>query len=82
MDTPIPPTATARRDYVRRMAAEHRAGGPLAGPFYTSPEVFQEDMARIWGRYWLYAGHTCQIPRAGDWFTYEVGAESVIVVRG
>lgn len=82
MDTPVPPTATARRDFVRRLAAEQRPGGPLAGPFYTSPEVFQEDLARIWRRYWLYAGHTCQIPRPGDWFTYAVGSDLVIVVRG
>lgn len=81
MDTPLPPTESVRRDYVRRIVAEHRPGGPLARPFYTSPEVFQEDMARIWSRYWLYAGHTCQIPRPGDWMTYDVGSESVVVLR-
>ena len=82
MDTMLAPTETARRDYVRAMAAQHRAGGPLLREFYTSPDIFQEDMRRIWGRYWLYAGHTCQIPRTGDWLTYNIGSDSVIVVRG
>jgi phenylpropionate dioxygenase-like ring-hydroxylating dioxygenase large terminal subunit len=81
MDTPIPPSESARRDYARRMAAAHRPGGPLAGAFYTSADIFHEDMARIWSRYWLYAGHSCQIPRPGDWFTYAIGTDSVIVLR-
>ena len=81
MDTLLAPTEMARRDYVRAMAAQHRAGGPLQREFYTSPDIFQEDMRRIWGRYWLYAGHACQIPRTGDWLTYDVGSDSVVVVR-
>jgi phenylpropionate dioxygenase-like ring-hydroxylating dioxygenase large terminal subunit len=79
--SPLAPGRLARRDYVRKMAAAHRQGGPLQREFYTDPDIYQEDLAQIWGRYWLYAGHSCTIPRAGDWFTYEVGADSVVVLR-
>ena len=80
MDKPIMPTEGVRRDYVRRLAAAHRVGGPLQREFYTSDEVFQEDVARIWGRYWngdpkeiitvlilaVYAGYLW-LGRTGSW---------------
>ncbi len=36
------------------------------------------------GRYkeWLFAGHECEIPKPGDWFTLQIGAYPVVVVRG
>jgi len=67
---------------IASLASRYRSGGPLERAFYTAPEVFEADLDRIWRRYWLYAGHSCTIPNAGDWFTYDVGPYSVIVVRG
>jgi phenylpropionate dioxygenase-like ring-hydroxylating dioxygenase large terminal subunit len=67
---------------IARLAARYRRGGPLERAFYTAPEVFEADLDRIWRRYWLYAGHACTIPNAGDWFVYDVGPYSVIVTRG
>lgn len=60
----------------------YRAGGPLQRAFYTAPDVFNADLDRIWRRQWLYAGHTCQIPNAGDWMTWSIGADQVLLVRG
>ena len=31
---------------------------------------------------WLFAGHDCEIPKPGDWFTLQIGAYPVVVVRG
>ncbi len=58
------------------------AGGPLTRAFYTSGEVFNADLDRIWRRHWLYAGHACQIAKTGDWMTWDVGAANVVLVRG
>ena len=33
-------------------------------------------------RGWLFAGHSCQIPKPGDYFLYEVDGDSLIIVRG
>jgi glycine betaine catabolism A len=59
----------------------YRPNGPLQRDFYVSPEVFALDMERIFGRWWLFAGHACTIPRPGDFFTYQIGHEPVLVIR-
>jgi Rieske 2Fe-2S family protein len=65
----------------------HAKGFGLAGAYYADPRVFALEMERVFARAWMFAGHECEIPKAGDWFAYEIGgadktaAESVIVAR-
>ena len=66
---------------IARLVAEHRPGGPLERDFYVASEVFEADLARIFHRHWIFAGYAFQVARPGDFFTYKVGTESVIVVR-
>jgi hypothetical protein len=35
---------------IEALLAAYRGTGPLTRPFYTSPDVFSADMARIWRR--------------------------------
>ena len=37
--------------------------------FYTSPEVFEFEMERIFARAWLIVGHDSQVPNSGDYIT-------------
>lgn len=67
---------------VAALVDSYRHGGPLPRDFYVDPEIFQADMDRIWSRYWLYAGHACQIPRPGDWMTWSIGHDSIVLARG
>jgi Rieske 2Fe-2S family protein len=39
-------------------------------------------VARIWRAGWLFAGHACEIPKPGDYFTLAVDTDPIIVVRG
>lgn len=41
-----------------------------------------QDMKKVWQTSWLFAGFTFQIPNTGDYFTYQVGDDSIIVIRG
>ncbi|HTG22702.1 MAG TPA: aromatic ring-hydroxylating dioxygenase subunit alpha [Reyranella sp.] len=66
---------------ISRLVAEHRPGGPLERDFYLASEVFAADLARIFHRHWVFAGYAFQVPRPGDFFTYKVGSESIIVLR-
>ena len=48
---------------------------------YTDPAIFELEMARIFGRAWLFVGHTSQVPQAGDYVTTELGRQPVIMIR-
>lgn len=54
----------------------------LAQDLYCDPGVFQVDMEHIWYREWLFAIPACEIPKAGNYVVHDVGAYSVVIVRG
>ena len=49
---------------------------------YTSPEFLRLEFERVWSSVWQLAGREEQIPNAGDFFEYEIGDQSFLVVRG
>ena len=57
------------------------AGHSLLGPFYASEEIYQQDLASVWRRGWLFACHSCEIARPGEYLTMDVDADSLVVVR-
>jgi glycine betaine catabolism A len=66
---------------VRELIAGQPAGHSLVQPFYCDEEVYQLDCERVWRKGWLFAGHSCEISRAGDYLTLELDSDSVIVIR-
>ncbi|WP_425101572.1 aromatic ring-hydroxylating oxygenase subunit alpha [Tropicibacter sp. S64] len=54
----------------------------LPQDLYCDPGVFQVDMEKIWYRQWLFAIPACEVPKTGSYVVYEVGAYSVVIVRG
>jgi len=65
-----------------RLIAEHSPGHALQREFQTDPGIYQLELERIWRRGWLFAGHTCQVKRPGDYFVFDVDTDSLIVIRG
>ena len=49
---------------------------------YNGEAAFERDIERIFMRHWLMVGHASSAPEPGDYFLYEMGGESVIIVRG
>ena len=49
--------------------------------YFISPEVFAQELEKIFSRQWILVGHQSQIARPGDYFVSEVSGESLIVVR-
>ena len=70
------------RERLESLRRGYVPGGPLPRAFYLAPEVFNADLERIWRRHWLYVAHDCQIPRAGDWLTWSLGHDAIILARG
>jgi Rieske 2Fe-2S family protein len=65
-----------------RLIAHHKKGFALQREFQTDPGIYQLDLERIWRRGWLFAGHTCEVQRPGDYFVFDVDSDSIIVIRG
>jgi phenylpropionate dioxygenase-like ring-hydroxylating dioxygenase large terminal subunit len=62
-------------------AAAIQYGQSLPGIFYSDAGIFAEDLRILGQTQWQLADHASRIPRAGDYFLFSVGAESLIVVR-
>lgn len=56
--------------------------GPISGDRYWSHAFMAREWDAIWTKSWLIGGLVEQIPDAGDFFTYEIGRESILVTRG
>jgi glycine betaine catabolism A len=66
---------------VESLIASHQPGYTLPAPFYLSQEVYEQDVARIFGRYWIFVGVEPELAEPGDFFTVEIGTDSIILVR-
>jgi len=54
----------------------------LPQPFYNDEQVFALDMQEIFGKEWLIAGMTCEIPAKGNFISLHIGNNPIIVLRG
>src|SRR5262245_62940358 len=63
------------------LAAQCQPGRTLPRAFFSDEEVYQADLNTVWRRGWLFAGHSCEIPKPGDYFTLEVGSDPVVITR-
>jgi nitrite reductase/ring-hydroxylating ferredoxin subunit len=49
---------------------------------YTSPEFARLELDRLWSRVWQIACREEELPEPGDFVEYEIGDQSILVVRG
>jgi carnitine monooxygenase subunit len=86
----------AAYDYINGPLANPRARAPsidakapyvdlgtgLIDPrLFYSPDVMKLEWEKLWTKVWTLAGLTCDIPNVGDYFKYDLGKESFVVVR-
>lgn len=67
---------------IQKLLGEQKDGWTLSRPFYRDQEIFEREMTQIFSRDWLFVGHVARIPNAGDYFTYQIGEEPMIIIRG
>jgi len=66
---------------LKKLIPPRRPGHGLQRPYYQNESLYHAEMDVVWRSGWLFAGHSCQIPKPGDYFLYEVDGDSVIIVR-
>ena len=54
---------------------------PIPKERYLSRDYAEEEHRRLWSRVWHLAGFERDILESGDYLTYEIGRESILVVR-
>ena len=55
--------------------------GTISREIFVSPELYREELEKLFTRAWLFVGHESQIPKPGDFFVSRMGEESVILCR-
>jgi len=67
--------------FVKRTDVTLLGAHTLPGRYFTSPEIFSEELEQIFLQRWLCVGREAQIARPGQYFLQQIGNESVIVLR-
>jgi phenylpropionate dioxygenase-like ring-hydroxylating dioxygenase large terminal subunit len=70
------------RETLRAALGAIRPGHALPQVFYKDPGIFLQDMQNFVMAHWHCVGHTSMVANPGDYFTVEIGGESIIIVRG
>ncbi|MGN7723187.1 aromatic ring-hydroxylating oxygenase subunit alpha [Chitinophaga sp. 22620] len=66
---------------MEQLLEQYKKGWSLPRDFYMSRQVLNRETEAIWKQNWLFAGFSCEIPEPGDYFTYAVLDQSVIIIR-
>ncbi len=48
---------------------------------YTSPEIFELEMERIWEKTWVFVGHESQVREPGQYYATRIGRQPVLLTR-
>lgn len=51
------------------------------GRIYTDSDIFEDEIERIFHRWWIYVGHASQIPEPGDYQLTRIGRQPIIMSR-
>jgi Rieske 2Fe-2S family protein len=66
-----------------RKTADTFAQGAKTLPqrYFISPEVFAEELEKIFASHWVLVGHQSEVAQSGDYFVRDVADESIVIVR-
>jgi glycine betaine catabolism A len=75
-------TETKTPPNFRKTAATFQPGAKtLPQSYFVSPEIFAEELQKIFATNWVLVGHQSQLAEPGDYFLAEIGGESLIVTK-
>ncbi|WOD07622.1 Rieske (2Fe-2S) protein [Marinomonas sp. GJ51-6] len=62
--------------------ALRKSGYTLDHELYCSSETFQDDLEEVFFKEWLFVTPACELPKKGDYVTYNIANYRMIIVRG
>ncbi len=78
----ISPIFLMKQSQLEELIYRQKPGFSLEQAFYTNQSLFDAEWKTIWQTNWLFAGNTAQIPKAGDYFIYNLQKDAIIIIRG
>jgi len=76
----VPTTQTKTTTLFRKTGETFHAGAKtLQQRYFLSPDIFAEELEKIFARQWVLVGHQSQLGEAGNYFIAEVAGESLIL---
>ena len=72
-----------KQDYTQliELISNQKENFPLDQQFYTDPSIYDIDLETFFYNQWIFVGHESQIKNTGDYFLFEIGNESIIIIR-
>ena len=67
-------------DYSNEHIASLVEPARLHRSIYTDPKIFELEMARIWGKAWIFIGHESQVKNAGDFYTTRINHKIPVIM--
>ncbi|MCY1336630.1 3-phenylpropionate/cinnamic acid dioxygenase subunit alpha [compost metagenome] len=67
---------------VLALIRERKERHALPRALYSDAEAYRQDLAQIWHKEWIFAGHTFELEKPGQYLTLQIGDYPVAVVRG
>ncbi|MGE8005138.1 aromatic ring-hydroxylating oxygenase subunit alpha [Lysinibacillus sp. NPDC093216] len=59
----------------------NKANATLSYKNYVEQQYFDEEKENIFSKKWVFVGHMSQLEKVGDFFTFEIAGESIIVSK-
>lgn len=68
-------------EFVREVFPSRYKSGAIGRERYVSADYAAREFEQVFAKCWLVAGRDTEIPEAGDYITFEIGRESILIVR-
>jgi Rieske 2Fe-2S family protein len=66
---------------IKDLIKQQKKNYTLDQPFYIDDKIFELDLKNIFSKQWVFVGHASRIPNFGDYFLFNIGNESIIIIR-
>tara|TARA_Y100000590_G_scaffold411233_1_gene505067 strand:- start:1028 stop:2263 length:1236 start_codon:yes stop_codon:yes gene_type:complete len=69
------------KNEIKSLIEKQKKDHTLDQQFFTDNDIFELDIKKIFSRQWVFVGHVSRIPNFGDYFLFNIGHESIIIIR-
>ena len=70
-----------KKDEIKTLIKKQKINHTLDQQFYINDDIFELDVKNIFYKQWVFVGHISRIPHLGDYFLFNIGKESIIIIR-